>query len=102
MLEQQEIYWQQRTKQFWLREGDQNTKFFHKYASTRRQNNSILGLQDGSGNWVQADSQVILQYFNELFASVPGDRKLSSLEGLNQVTMEQNNNLIQPISPRGS
>lgn len=58
LLEQQEVYWKQRAKQFWLREGDQNTRFFHKYASTWRQNNRIIGLHDSSGNWVETDDQI--------------------------------------------
>lgn len=44
LLEKQEIYWHQRAKQFWLQHGDQNTGFFHKYASTRKENNFIKGL----------------------------------------------------------
>ncbi|XP_074346276.1 uncharacterized protein LOC141685051 [Apium graveolens] len=46
LLEKQEIYWHQRAKQFWLQHGDQNTRFFHKYAVARKSNNSIDGLKD--------------------------------------------------------
>lgn len=53
LLERHEIYWKQRSKQFWLWEGDQNTRFFHRFATGRRKNNQLSGLQDGSGNWVE-------------------------------------------------
>lgn len=35
LLFQQEIYWKQRAKVFWLEEGDANTKFFHASATER-------------------------------------------------------------------
>lgn len=55
LLENQETYWKQMAKQFWLREGDQNTRFFHKYTSTRRENNQIKKIKDvnGSGRKLQ-------------------------------------------------
>lgn len=46
LLEKREVYWHQRSKQFWLQNGDQNTRFFHKYASTRKANNRITGLKN--------------------------------------------------------
>uniref|UniRef100_A0A803PBY7 Reverse transcriptase domain-containing protein n=1 Tax=Cannabis sativa TaxID=3483 RepID=A0A803PBY7_CANSA len=39
-------------KQLWLREGDQNSKFFHAKATTRKKNNTIHSLKNNSGVWI--------------------------------------------------
>lgn len=41
LLLQEDIYWKQRSKIFWLKEGDTNNKFFHAATSTRRRKNTI-------------------------------------------------------------
>ena len=46
LLNQQEAYWRQRAKQFWLNAGDSNTKFFHQFASHRRRKNSFEQLKN--------------------------------------------------------
>lgn len=49
LLVKKEIFWHQRAKQFWLRDGDKNTRFFHKHASARNEHNKIKKLKDESG-----------------------------------------------------
>ncbi|KAF4389388.1 hypothetical protein G4B88_006447 [Cannabis sativa] len=47
-----EIFWKQRSKQLWLREGDRNSKYFHAKATSRRRSNVIHKLQNSDGEWV--------------------------------------------------
>lgn len=38
---QQEVFWIQSSKKIWLREGDQNSKYFHKATKKIRKTNQI-------------------------------------------------------------
>lgn len=72
LLAQEEIFWKQRSKLFWLKEGDANAKLFHHYASSRKQKNTIKMLQDDSGrnfSWDNGLHEHILNYFQNLFTS---------------------------------
>lgn len=50
LLAQEERFWRQRAKVFWMRDGDMNTKFFHATATSRKQKNKISKLHDEEGN----------------------------------------------------
>jgi len=50
LLLQEENYWKQRSKVFWLANGDTNSKYFHASASARKRKNTIKKLRDSSGN----------------------------------------------------
>jgi hypothetical protein len=41
----EEIFWRQKSRVLWLKEGDHNTRFFHKVANCHRRNNSIVNLR---------------------------------------------------------
>ena len=49
MLNLEEIMWKQRAKEFYIRGGDRNTRYFHLSASKRRHNNHIIGVEDEFG-----------------------------------------------------
>lgn len=101
LLERQEIYWKQRAKQFWLKEGDQNTRFYRNYASGRRRQNQLNKLKDRNGVWQEKGEDIrgiIIDYFEELFQAQPAAGGLSRNEILNQVTDEQNATLMLPIT----
>jgi hypothetical protein len=75
-VEKEEIFWRQRSRVAWLKEGDKNTKYFHACATQWKKVNTIVGLLDHQGVW-QSDSSaipdVVVQYFHNLFASFISD-----------------------------
>ncbi|XP_074328260.1 uncharacterized protein LOC141666166 [Apium graveolens] len=101
LLKRQEIYWKQRSKQFWLREGDQNTRFFHNFTTGRKKNNQLTRLKDKHGEWidnVQGIQEIITDYFSDLFRSSTLGGLFSEREKVNSVTDEQNAQLLAPIT----
>ena len=37
----EEIMWRQKSREVWLKEGEKNTRFFHKMANSHRRRNEI-------------------------------------------------------------
>ena len=52
LLSQDERQWRLKSRALWLKEGDQNTKFFHRYASHRNSINTIYEIRSPQGNMV--------------------------------------------------
>ncbi|XP_060970043.1 uncharacterized protein LOC115713657 [Cannabis sativa] len=99
---QREVFWRQRSKQLWLREGDQNSKFFHAKATARKKNNSINSLLNNSGVWVDWEgglSDVIIDYFSDIFTSTSSnfDPVVSGIRPT--ITSVQNDSLLQQVTP---
>lgn len=101
LLSQEELYWRQRAKSFWLRDGDCNTKYFHASASTKRRRNKIQKLR-GEGNVLITDQigmcDIARSYFQNLFAATDGvyDPVVSIIEP--RITQEDNRTLEAPFT----
>nr|GMD60534.1 uncharacterized protein LOC109159588 isoform X2 [Ipomoea batatas] len=52
-IEHQSDFWKQRVKEFWLKDGDRNTTFFHNSVWRRRSNNQIARLKKHDGSWAE-------------------------------------------------
>lgn len=69
-MEKEELYWEQRARTNWLRDGDRNTAFSHNKISQRHRMNKIRGLKDSDGvlKTKGANMEIIIKnYFMGLF-----------------------------------
>ena len=48
-LDAKSTVWKQRSRNFWLTDGDCNMSFFHAKATNQKQRNAILGICDSDG-----------------------------------------------------
>uniref|UniRef100_A0A803NMB3 Reverse transcriptase domain-containing protein n=1 Tax=Cannabis sativa TaxID=3483 RepID=A0A803NMB3_CANSA len=103
LLEQEEIYWQQRSRVDWLSSGDRNTKFFHAKASARKSNNKIKSLINGAGVRVHTKADLaatVHEYFASIFAtdSIDEDSLSQTFAAIpHMVTTDMNNELTKPF-----
>ncbi|RVW82961.1 Transposon TX1 uncharacterized 149 kDa protein [Vitis vinifera] len=76
LILREEIHWRQKARVKWVKEGDCNSKFFHKVANGRRNRKFIKVLEDESGlvlNNVESITEEILLYFEKFYASPTGE-----------------------------
>lgn len=94
------MFWHQISKQLWVREGDQNTKFFHFSVRNRRTLNRIESLKKEHGqlvDWNSGLENVMTDYFSKLFtaSNTNWNEVLTCIDG--KVTELQNNKMLAPV-----
>jgi hypothetical protein len=70
LLLREEIMWRQRSRITWLKEGDQNTKYFHRRATSRAKKNRIKTLKTVDDKILQSKEEILeysRDYFLDLF-----------------------------------
>jgi len=85
----------------WLKDGDKNTSFFHKYASERKRRNRIRRLVKEDGVAVEEEEMknMISNFYSDLFTATQGERMEELLSQIApKVTMDMNSSLLQPFT----
>lgn len=94
LLKQEEVYWQQRAKAFWLTNGDTNSKFFHAFASARKKANRIDQLRNVRDELTSSHEEMcemVVEYYQNVFAGGEDNNNLEHDQlGSGIVTDEQN------------
>lgn len=101
ILLQEETYWKQRAKLFWLREGDENTRFFHSSASARKKANHIHHLLDETGAKIEDNEgmgNIVKDYFKNIFTRADTGRVLDRGNSPRVITEDQNKHLMEEMT----
>lgn len=101
LFHSQEVFWKQRSRLLWLKEGDMNSHFFHTMPSTRKRRNSISTLRNAQGQSCTTSAEIdalIYDYFSKLFIvdGCQNDEVLNCVK--TKITYEQNELLLEPFS----
>lgn len=69
VLAREEIFWRQTLRECWLKEGDQNTNFFHNLMEARRSVDTIHNIKNAEGNWlviVEDINKEVVSFFKKI------------------------------------
>ena len=94
LLDKEARLWCQCSRVLWLKNGDNNTKFFHCQASKRHRRNLIHGIRDETNNWQihsEPTASVFIRYYQELFATSKLDTHMDILDHIPRVITEEMN-----------
>lgn len=73
-----EQFLRQKSKIQWIRQGDQNTKYFHEVIKARKNTNRIFSIKDAKGNMitdVEGITDAVIKFYKELLGESKGDRQ---------------------------
>ncbi|XP_074297820.1 uncharacterized protein LOC141628601 [Silene latifolia] len=97
LLQQEEVFWRRRSRALWLKEGDRNTKYFHRKAGQRKKKNRIGRIIVEGERVVTGEDGIkgaAVDFFSSLFTSSQPDAFDGLLEGLkDRVTLAMNESL---------
>eukprot|EP00253_Pinus_taeda_P036043 PITA_36043 len=102
---QEETLWKQKSRVQWLKEGEQNTKFFHRSTLDYRNANKILNLKNEAGDTLHNHREIfslLTEHFKHIAQETHADRA-EAINTLTQsipkvVTNDQNLTLLKEIS----
>eukprot|EP00253_Pinus_taeda_P035371 PITA_35371 len=104
-LKQEESSWQLKSRALWLKEGDRNTKFFHKFANHRREMNVIWRICDGKGGYFYTHQDITdaaLNHFKKQYSRGKGSAIHDILWGIelfpSMFDDAINDSIFQPIT----
>eukprot|EP00253_Pinus_taeda_P028113 PITA_28113 len=67
LCKQEEIFWRQKSRVQWLKEGERNTRFFHKSTIVNISHNRISSIKDEGGHLINSHEDiedVLVQHFH--------------------------------------
>ncbi|WZY77835.1 hypothetical protein YC2023_024219 [Brassica napus] len=101
----EESYFRQRSRISWLKEGDQNTTFFHRLTQVRNSNNSIRSFCLANGAIISdpiAMGQIAITHFQNILAPVnppPSSSSVSWFHSLSEYRCPQQSQVLLSSKP---
>ncbi|XP_031100721.1 uncharacterized protein LOC116004702 [Ipomoea triloba] len=101
-LKQEEMFWRQKARVKWLKEGDANTRFFHATVKDRHRRQRICAIKNDSGNLLTTQPAIqeeAISFYTKLFKAEDCFEMESILQNL-PISLEVSDNfsLTKPLT----
>jgi hypothetical protein len=95
-----EVSGRQKSRIQWLKEGDKNTKFFHRTANANHRNNCIESMTHGELNWETQDEirEGIVDFYQDLYSEREQWRPFLGGVDFSSIEVEEETHLERPFS----
>ncbi|KAA3466682.1 reverse transcriptase [Gossypium australe] len=101
-IDKDEMYWEQRARANWLKLGDKNSAYFHKWAFVQRRANTISKLETDEGIEIEEGAEIMATattFFQDLFKSRGMANASKVLEGIEgKISYEDNEFLVSSFT----
>ena len=91
------MYWEQKSRDQWHKDGDRNTKFHHATTKKRRAQNRIISIKDKHERLVESEIEVenvAVQYFRDLFSTSSPTELDASLRFISEKVSHTDNMIL--------
>ena len=103
--QQEEILWKQKSRIRWVKEGERNTKFFHRSTIQKRMHNKISLLQSQNGERLEEHQDIekdLLAHFKSVLQESHANRQPAITKVLQHIPKllkeDHNQMLLRPVS----
>ncbi|CAA0833358.1 DNAse I-like superfamily protein, partial [Striga hermonthica] len=101
---EEENYWRLKSRALWLKERDQNSRFFHAFTAQRRKSNSIYRLVTNGGVVCDSKDTIethMVEFYTSLFTSEGSSANAETLQHISRTIIDDHNSiLVQPIEEK--
>lgn len=102
VLEQEEVLWNQKSREKWIVLGDRNTNYYHTSTIVRRKRNIIEMLKDEDGRWIEQSEELeklAIAYYKRLYSTEDISLVMEKLpqQGFTELTREEKEILDKPF-----
>ncbi|GLU22472.1 hypothetical protein SLE2022_385450 [Rubroshorea leprosula] len=98
-LKKKESLWRQKSRVTWIKEGDANTAYFHKFVNSRRKKNMLHGVNN-QGSWIDDPiqvKQIVYDHFKSQYSSQSTQQVQPSFDHLQFCRLSEEDRILLEV-----
>nr|XP_027071629.1 uncharacterized protein LOC113696407 [Coffea arabica] len=94
------MFWQQKSRVKWLKDGDRNSRYFHAVVAERHQRSVIHRIKSSTGDWLESADAIESEaesFFKRLFTAESPSASFNALDVIPKLLTDQDNDMLDEI-----